>query len=257
MISKERLQKITELLKRDYPIVQTPLLHNNAFELLISVMLSAQTLDATVNKKTPKLFAKYKTVNDLAEADVNDVIEYIAGVNYFNTKAKNIIETAKQIRDRFQGVVPSTIEELTTLPGVGRKTANVLIGEWFARPEEFRNKVIERQHAGVLDGRVYDVTPEDLKIPKYIPGYAIQGLPVDTHVLRTSKRLGLSKNTTPEKVEQDLMKLFPKEEWVDMALRLIFHGRFRCTARNPKCIEDPEWSKICSCVNEVKKKKTS
>lgn len=253
MISKEKLQKITELLYRDYPIVQTPLLHNNAFELLIAVMLSAQTLDATVNKKTPKLFSKYKSVNDLANANIDDVLELIAGVNYFNTKAKNIIETAKQIRDRYQGVVPETLEELITLPGVGRKTANVVIGEWFARPEAFRKRAIERQHAGLLDGRVTKqyMKPDDLKIPKYIPRYEIKGLPVDTHVLRTSKRLGLTKNTTPEKVEQDLMKIFAKEEWVDMALRLIFHGRFRCTARNPKCNLDPQWSKVCSCVNEL------
>lgn len=249
MISKERIDKITELLLRDYPIVQTPLLHNNAFELLISVMLSAQTLDATVNKKTPQLFSKYKTVTELADADIDEVTELVSGINYFKTKAKNIVETAKQLKDRFNGEVPSTLEELTTLPGVGRKTANVLIGEWFSRPEEFRQRVIERQHAGVIDGRVENVTPEDLKIPKYIPGYDIQGLPVDTHVLRTSKRLGLSTHTTPEKVEQDLMRIFPKEEWVDMALRLIFHGRYRCTARNPKCILDPEWSKVCDCVN--------
>lgn len=255
MVSKERLQKIDELLKRDYPIVQTPLTHNNLYELIVSVMLSAQTLDATVNKKTPALFSKYKTIDDLANADVADVEQKVAGVNYFKTKAKHLVEMAQKVRDDFGGEIPGTMDELLTLPGVGRKTANVVIGEWFARPEQFRNRVIQRQHEGVTDGRLAGfLTEADLKMPNFIEGYEPPGFVVDTHVLRVAKRLGLTENTTPEKVEKDMMKLFPKEEWADVALRIVFHGRYRCTAKNPQCYFDSEWSKICSCAKEKSKR---
>lgn len=222
MISKDKLEKVKELLRRDYPIVETPLIHKDAFQLLISVMLAAQTLDTTVNKKTPALFEKYKSVNDLAEAKPEDVEEFLGGINYYKTKSRNVIKLAQMIREKFNGEVPGTMDELTQLPGIGRKTANVVINEWFAP----RN--------GVLP----------------------VGFVVDTHVLRTSKRLGLSTGgDDPVKVEQDLMKLFPQKEWNDWALRLVFHGRFMCKARNPKCIDDPEWSKICGCVGEIKKVK--
>lgn len=245
----DKVSKITELLIRDYPIVQTPLLHNNEFELLIAVMLSAQTLDATVNKKTPSLFRKYRNVVDLANADIQDVEMIIGGINYYKTKSKNIIATAKKIITNFHGNVPATLEELMSLPGVGRKTANVIIGEWFARPEEFRNRVIERQKDGVVDGLVANnIKPGDLGIPTIIPGYKLPGFVVDTHILRVSKRLGLTTNTTPEKVEQDMMNIFPRDEWTDMALRLLLHGRYRCAAKKPQCYLDEEWSQLCSCV---------
>ncbi len=253
MTFEDRVKKVDELLKRDYPVVQTPLTHNNVYELIVSVMLSAQTLDATVNKKTPALFKKYPTLKDLEKADPIDVEMIIGGINYYKTKSKHLVEMAKKVNSEFRGEIPSTMEELTTLPGVGRKTANVVIAEWFARPEAFRKRVIERQHAGVTDGRLDGfLTEEDKKMPKVVAGYVPPGFVVDTHVLRTANRLGLSKNKTPEKVEKDLMKIFPPSEWADTALRMVFHGRYRCTSRDPKCYLDPEWSKICSCVNEIK-----
>ncbi|MFS8130856.1 MAG: endonuclease III [Candidatus Dojkabacteria bacterium] len=218
MVSKEKLQKIKELLHRDYPSVETPLHHKSAFQLLVAVMLAAQTLDTTVNKKTPALFEKYETIEDLANAKVEDVEKFLGGINYYKTKSRNLIKLAQMVRDKYKGDVPNTMEELTELPGIGRKTANVVINEWFA--------------------------------PKL--GILPVGFVVDTHVLRTSRRLGLSNGgDDPAKVEQDLMKLFPQKEWNDWGLRLVFHGRFMCTARNPKCIDDPEWSKICGCVKEM------
>lgn len=255
MTFEERVKKVDDLLRRDYPIVQTPLLHNNVYELIISVMMSAQTLDATVNKKTPALFKKYPTVQDLAKANIEEVTRLVAGVNYFHTKAKNMIALANKVVSEFNGEIPSTMEDLTSLPGIGRKTANVVIGEWFSRTPEFRYRAIERQHEGVTDGRVDGhVKPGDLEMKSFIDGFEPSGFVVDTHVMRVSQRLGLTNSTTPEKVEKDLMRIFPKSEWTDVALRMIFHGRYRCTARNPKCYLDSEWSKICSCVGERKLK---
>lgn len=218
MVSKDRLEKVKELLIRDYPDVKTPLDHSNAFELLVATMLSAQTLDTTVNKKTPALFEKFKTPQDFASAKDTEIAKYISGINYFHTKARNLVNLSKMLLEKFDGKVPDNIEELTELPGIGRKTANVVINAWFARRS----------------------------------GKKPEGLVVDTHVLRVSNRLGLSKNTDPVKVEQDLMKLFPQDEWDDWSLRIIFHGRFMCKARNPLCYKDSEWSKICSCVKERK-----
>ncbi|MEO6729123.1 MAG: endonuclease III [Candidatus Dojkabacteria bacterium] len=222
MISKQKLEKVKELLKRDYPTVETPLEHKDALQLLIAVALSAQTLDSTVNKKTPALFEKYKTAEDFAKAKIEDLEKFIGGINYYKTKSRNLVNLGKMIIEKFNGEVPGTMEELTELPGIGRKTANVIINEWFSKKN----------------------------------GTLPVGLVVDTHVLRVSKRLDLSDNgDNAVKVEQDLMKLFPQKEWEVWSLRIIFHGRFMCTARNPKCINDPEWSKICGCVDEMKELK--
>ncbi|MEP7103436.1 MAG: endonuclease III [Candidatus Dojkabacteria bacterium] len=222
MISEAKLKKIKELLIRDYPTVETPLHHKSAFQLLVSVMLSAQTLDTTVNKKTPALFAKYKNIEDLANAKPSEIEKYVTGINYYKTKARNLVKLAQMLRDKFNSNVPATMEELTELPGIGRKTANVVLNEWFTHKK------------GILP----------------------VGFVVDIHVLRTSRRLGLSDGgDDPVKVEQDLMKLFPQKEWNEWALRLVFHGRYLCTARNPKCINDPEWSKVCGCVTELKNEK--
>lgn len=219
MTSQERINKINELLSRDFPSVETPLTHSNVFTLTVAVALSAQTLDATVNKVTPALWEKYPTIEALASADVYDVEALIKLVNFYKTKAKNIVLLSQVLLNNFNGIVPHTIEELIMLPGVGRKTANVVINAWFAKGK---------------DPNVEGILPE--------------GFVVDTHVARVAKRLGLTKETTPEKIEKDLMKIFPRKEWDDISLRMIFHGRTMCTARNPKCRLDPEWSKICTCV---------
>jgi len=226
MTLKQKVAKIDELLKRDYPVVETPLDHTNAFTLLVSVALSAQTLDTTVNKVTPALWQKYPTAKDLANADVKEVEQIIKLVNFYKNKSRNIIALSQMLLSNFNGVVPYKMEDLITLPGVGRKTANVVINEWFSK--------------GKQPG-----------VPKIEP----VGFVVDTHVKRVAKRLGLTKNDDPVDVEQDLMKLFPQNEWDDTSLRMIFHGRYMCTARNPKCINDSEWSQICSCVKEIKAKK--
>jgi len=232
MTKKERIYKITELLKRDYPEVITPLLHKSAFQLLIATMLSAQTLDETVNKVTPTLFQKYKTAEELSKAKIEDIDEIIKIVNYHRTKAKNIIKVSQKLLKDYNGIPPHTIQELTQLPGIGRKTANVLISEWYAKPLNQR-------------GNPTLINPEFKKGEDIV--VLPEGFVVDTHVLRTSYRLGLTKNKTPEKVEQDLMKIFPREEWNYMSLRLIFHGRFRCKARDNQCCSDTEWSKLCMC----------
>lgn len=232
MTQKDRITKITQLLKRDYPEVMTPLLHKSAFQLIVATMLSAQTLDATVNKVTPTLFKKYKTVEDFSKANPHDIDKIIKIVNYHRTKSKNIVTMSQKLLKDHNGILPHTIEELTKLPGIGRKTANVLISEWFAKP------LNQRGNPTLID-------------PELKPGEDIVVLPegfvVDTHVLRVSFRLKLTKNKTPEKVEQDLMKIFPRKEWNDMSLRLIFHGRFRCKARQNLCCLDLDWSKLCTC----------
>ncbi|BCX13900.1 MAG: hypothetical protein KatS3mg085_432 [Candidatus Dojkabacteria bacterium] len=161
---KQKAKKVNALLKKEYPIVKTPLHHKNAWELLIAVILSAQTLDETVNKVTPRLFKLYNSCYELAGANLAEVEEVIKGVNYYKTKAKNIIKTSQKLVENFDGKVPNKIEELTTLPGVGRKTANVIINEWFCRHDQ-----------------------------KVLP----QGFVVDTHVARVSKRLGFTKHSDP------------------------------------------------------------
>lgn len=233
MTKKERIEKIVSLLKKEYPEVITPLLHQSAWQLVTATMLSAQTLDTTVNTVTPTLFKKYKSIKELAAANPSDVDEIIRVVNYHKTKSNNVVLMANKLLKDFNGVVPHTIETLTQLPGVGRKTANVVISEWFAKPIDQRGNPTLLELINVPENEKVKVLPE--------------GFVVDTHVLRTSFRLGLTKNKTPEKVEQDLMKIFPQDEWNDMSLRLIFHGRFRCKARNNMCCEHPEWSQLCIC----------
>lgn len=234
MISAEKLSKIQALLKRDYPEVKTPLLHTSVFQLLAATMLSAQTLDATVNVYTPALFTKYPTAKEMAKADPAEVDKMINKINYHNTKAKNLVAMSKKLLEDFGGNVPYTIEDLTTLPGVGRKTANVVIAEWFGL------RIRDRGHEW-KDGpkTVLNMNGDErITLP--------EGFVVDTHVIRVSNRLGLSKNKDPVKLEQDLMKIFPREEWAATSLRMIFHGRNRCKARQNLCCEDPEWSKLCS-----------
>ncbi|CAG1023152.1 Ultraviolet N-glycosylase/AP lyase [Patescibacteria group bacterium] len=220
MTLKDKAKLVYTLLKRDFPVVETPLHHKDAFTLLVAVVLSAQTTDNAVNKVTPLLWERYHTMEALSTASPEAVAEILRGINYKYTKAKNIIKLSQQIINEFNGQVPYLMSQLVSLPGVGRKTANVVINQWFAKKEKVTLPV---------------------------------GFVVDTHVKRVAFRLGLTKNTDPDKVEKDLMKLFPQEEWDDVGLRIIYHGRTMCTARNPKCYLDPEWSKICSCVKLARK----
>jgi endonuclease-3 len=169
--------------------------HDNPFQLLVATILSAQATDEMVNKVTPKLFARYPTAFDLAAADPAEVEEIIKRTGFFRAKTRSIIGMAQGLVERFGGEVPCDMESLTSLPGVGRKTANVVLSV-------------------------------DFDIP---------GLPVDTHVLRLSQRLELTTNTDPEKVEKDLCALLPPKEWGVFSLRMILHGRRVCTARNRRC----------------------
>ncbi len=193
---QQRALKVVKSLRKDFPEARTALTHGTPFQLLVATILSAQCTDERVNMVTPVLFARYAGVPALASADQAELEEIIRSTGFFRMKAKNIIACAKGLMDRFGGEVPSTIEELVTLPGVGRKTANVVLGQAF----------------GISSGVV-----------------------VDTHVHRLSRRLGFSKENTPEKIEQDLMEVFPKRTWIEISNLLILHGRRTCPARKPKC----------------------
>lgn len=188
-----------EILERTYPNPQTALEHGNDFELLISVILSAQTTDARVNLTTPKLFAKYPTPEKLARAKQPDVEKIIMSTGFFRMKAKNIIACARDVVERFGGRVPRDREDLESLAGVGRKTASVVMANAFQEP----------------------------------------ALAVDTHVFRVSHRLGLTLGTTPRQVEEDLTALLPPEKWGDATHWLILHGRAVCKAPTPQCPRCP------------------
>lgn len=178
-----------------YPGLKAFLHHKNAFELLIAVILSAQCTDERVNKTTPALFRKYPTPHDLAAGKIEEIADTIKSINFFNNKAKNIKLTSQLLIDNFKSRVPETLEELITLPGVGRKTANVVIGQVFDKP----------------------------------------GITVDTHLKRVTKRLGFHNQEDPVKIEFELMKIWPDYIWSDMSTVLIHHGRLTCPARKPKC----------------------
>jgi len=192
------VEKILSLLDENYKTEYICYLnHENAQQLLIATMLSAQCTDARVNEVTKSLFIEYPTMEAFAKAETKELEKYIFSTGFYHNKAKNIIACAKMCVEKFGSVVPGTIEELTSLPGVGRKTANVVLGNIF-------------------------------NVPSVV---------VDTHVLRISLRLGLTKETTPEKVEQDLMKILPKDHWILYNTQIIRLGRELCIARNPKCNE--------------------
>ena len=197
---RERVGQILDGLDRLYPDVTCALHHRNAWELLVATILSAQCTDKRVNEVTPGLFEKYPTIEDFAHVNVDELAQDIRSTGFFNNKAKSIVGAAKKVLSDFGGKVPQTIEELLTVPGAARKTSNVVLGTAF----------------GIASGVV-----------------------VDTHVFRLSQRLDLSKATTPEKVEQDLMKAIPKERWILFSHQLIHHGRNLCVARKPRCAECP------------------
>ncbi len=195
MAKEEKVLEIIKRLKKEYPRPRTALNFTTPFELLAATILSAQTTDALVNRVTETLFKKYKTIEDFASTPAEKLAQDIRSVNFFNNKAKNIHNAAKMIIEKFGGNVPKTMEELTSLPGVARKTANIVLWNVFGINE---------------------------------------GVAVDTHVKRLAQRLGLTKNEDPAKIEQDLMAVTPKKEWGNLSHLLISHGRKVCTARNPR-----------------------
>ncbi len=188
---QQRADIVLTELKRLYPNSETILKFSNDWELLVAVMMSAQTTDKQVNKVTDNLFKKYKTVKDYADAELDELTQDISSVNYYKTKAKHIHATANKLLEDFHGELPHTLKDMITLPGVGRKTAIVVLGN------------------------AHDAT---------------HGIAVDTHVYRLTKLFGLSNETNREKVEQDLQKLFPKEEWFLLTNRMIDYGREHCPA---------------------------
>ena len=196
-LRQSRAQAIFKRLKKEFPHPITALHHENAFQLIIATILSAQCTDERVNMVTKELFKKYRSAKALASANVAELEQDIRSTGFYKMKAKNIMGCAKGLLERFNGEVPNTIEELVTLPGVGRKTANVVLGQVF----------------GIASGVV-----------------------VDTHVHRLSQRLGFTEADTAEAIEQDLMQLFPKKQWIDVGTILILHGRKTCNARKPNCI---------------------
>jgi len=195
---KKRTAEIIGRLKKAYPDAHCALNHTNPFELTVATILSAQCTDRQVNIVTADLFRKYRKPQDYLEVSQEELEQDIRSIGFFRSKAKNIQAASKTLIENFGGQVPETMNELLTLGGVGRKTANVVLGNAF----------------GIASGVV-----------------------VDTHVSRLSQRLGLTKEKTPEKIEKDLEKLVPKENWVMFPHWLIFHGRQICHARKPKCLE--------------------
>ncbi len=192
MTKKQRAEIILTTLKKLYPKPEKFLDSSNDHEFLFAVILSAQTTDKNVNKITPKLFSKFKTLKEYAKTNPEQIEKYISQINYYRAKSKYIHGAAKLLLEKYNGIVPNTIPELLTLPGVGRKTANVVLGN------------------------IYGI---------------IEGIAVDTHVIRLSQKLGLTKQSDPKKIEKDLMKLLPKKEWFDFTNRLISYGREYCSAK--------------------------
>lgn len=196
MTREERTAAILKALRRTYPDARCELDFSGPLQLLISTILSAQCTDKRVNMVTPALFKKYKTARDFADASQEEIETAVKTTGFFRSKAKSIRSACAEIASKHDGRVPQTMEALTALAGVGRKTANVVLGNAFGI------------NAGVV---------------------------VDTHVSRLSQRLGLTKQTTPEKIELDLIKLVPRDKWTDFSHWLILHGRRRCMARKPDC----------------------
>ena len=197
---REQAKRLIRFLKKKYPNATCSLHYKNPFELLVATILSAQTTDVKVNKVTVKLFEEYPDAESLASASNQETQEIIKSIGLFRSKSKNIINTANILNDDYGGGVPRTMKELVKLPGVGRKTANVVLGNAFDIPS---------------------------------------GIVVDTHVKRITKRYGLTEETDPEKVEKDLVLLVPKKDWIWFSHALILHGRETCMARKPLCIDCP------------------
>ncbi|MDT8300819.1 MAG: endonuclease III [Sedimentisphaerales bacterium] len=205
----ERVQKIFPILKKTYPKAKIALKHSNPLELLVSTILSAQCTDVRVNMVTKTLFKKYTSAKDWAKADVKEIESDIRSTGFFHNKAANIKGACTKVIEEFDGKIPGTMEELLTLPGVGRKTANCVLGNAFGVP----------------------------------------GVVCDTHVIRLSRRLGLSSNSDPVKLEFDLAEIIPRKNWLLFSDLLIFHGRNICKARKPDCVNCPI-AKYCPAANK-------
>lgn len=196
---KKRAEEIIRIFEVEYRDADCTLDYKSPLQLLIATQLAAQCTDARVNLVTPALFERYKTVQDFAEADEAELAEYIRSTGFFRNKTKNIIACCKKLISDFNGEVPRTMDELLTLPGVGRKTANLVLGDIFGVP----------------------------------------GIVVDTHAGRLSRRMGFTKNTDPYKVEKDLLEIIPPEKQMQFCHQLVFHGRKYCDARKPDCADCP------------------
>ncbi|MCJ7645924.1 endonuclease III [bacterium] len=197
-MSEKNIDKILTLLKKEYPNAKIALNFSNPLEILVATVLSAQCTDKRVNMVTKSLFKKYRKVQDYAKADLKSFEQEIRSTGFYHNKAKNIISAAQKMVKNFDAKVPDSMDKLMELPGVARKTANIVLLNGFGK---------------------------------------VEGIPVDTHVRRVSQRLGLSKNEDPDKIEQDLMKQLNREEWGKFSYLLIDHGRNICDAKKPKCLE--------------------
>ncbi len=195
MTKKERVELLLELMDKEYPVVKCSLNYSNPLEMLIATQLSAQCTDARVNIVTEELFKRYKTVEDYADADIEELQEYIRSAGFYKTKSKNIINCCKRLIEVYGGEVPDTMEDLTSLAGTGRKTANLVLGDIFHKP----------------------------------------AVVVDTHCIRLSNRIGLVKETDPVKIEHELRKIIPPERQLKLCHQFVYHGRACCTARKPDC----------------------
>ena len=207
-MDKKRIHEIIELFEKEHPDAKIALHYSDPLELLIATILSAQCTDKTVNEVTAMLFKKYRSAEDYAHVNIRTLEREIRSTGFYHNKAKNLKKTAQIIAKQYNGQVPRTMDELLTLPGVARKTANIVLSNAFG---------------------------------------IIEGIAVDTHVRRLSQRLGLSENDNPDKIEQDLMKIVPREQWAKFTELLIFHGRRICVAKKPlcgKCVLD----KLCPCA---------
>jgi endonuclease-3 len=204
-LAPERVAAILDILAKTYPGVVCALTHRNAWELTVATILSAQCTDVRVNMVTPALFKRFPTPKAMAAASLPEIEELIRTTGFFRNKAKSIRGAAQAVVEEFGGEVPRAMEEILRLPGVARKTGNVVLGSWY----------------GIAAGVV-----------------------VDTHVMRLSRRLELTKETTPEKIERDLMKIIPQDRWINFSHELIHHGRQVCIARKPRCV-DCTLEKLC------------
>jgi endonuclease III len=202
---QQRALKVIELLEKEYPNAKTALNYTNPLELLVATMLSAQTTDERVNIVTKTLFKKYKTPEDYANADIKELEQDVRSTGFYHNKASNLKKSCQMLVEKYNSQVPKTMNQLIELPGVARKTANIVLFDAYA---------------------------------------TIAGIAVDTHVRRLSQRLGLTDQNDPAKIEQELMKIVPKDKWMLLTDLLIFHGRQVCTAKKPKC-EICLLNKIC------------
>ncbi len=197
---RERAGTVFDLLRESYPDAHCALDHENPYQLTVATILSAQCTDARVNQVTPELFRRYPDPESLAGAKVQEVEEVVRSTGFYRNKARNLVGMAEAVMERHGGEIPDSMESLSALPGIGRKTANVVLGNAFGIDE---------------------------------------GIVVDTHVRRLSQRLGLTREDDPEKIERDLIRLFPRDRWTLLSHLLIFHGRAVCAARRPRCGECP------------------